>query len=86
MTATTRTSAADRRLTVTVGPAEELDVTEITATRPVWTGCVPASGARRLPGPAARPRRGPLLHRLAGRRDDLHDPPARVAKGQAAVL
>src|ERR1700704_3315263 len=27
--------------TVTVGPAEGLDVTEITATRPVWTGCVP---------------------------------------------
>ena len=26
-----------------VGPAEELDVTEITATRPVWTGCPPAS-------------------------------------------
>ena len=25
--------------TVTVGPAEGLDVTEITATRPVWTGC-----------------------------------------------
>src|SRR6266700_7705020 len=25
--------------TVTVGPAEDLDVTEITATRPVWTGC-----------------------------------------------
>lgn len=43
MTATTRTSAADRRLTVTVGPAEELDVTEITATRPVWTGWSPAA-------------------------------------------
>ena len=27
--------------TVTVGPAEGLDVTEITATRPVWTGCAP---------------------------------------------
>ena len=25
--------------TVTVGPADRLDVTEITATRPVWTGC-----------------------------------------------
>ncbi len=25
--------------TVTVGPAEDLDVTEITAIRPVWTGC-----------------------------------------------
>jgi tRNA-uridine 2-sulfurtransferase len=27
--------------TVTVGPAEGLDVTEITASRPVWTGCAP---------------------------------------------
>src|SRR5206468_7209943 len=27
--------------TVTVGPAEGLDVTDITATRPVWTGCAP---------------------------------------------
>ena len=27
--------------TVTVGPAEDLDVTEITAERPVWTGCPP---------------------------------------------
>ena len=27
--------------TVTVGPAEGLDITEITATRPVWTGCAP---------------------------------------------
>src|SRR2546430_8444071 len=27
--------------TVTVGPADGLDVTEITATRPVWTGCDP---------------------------------------------
>src|SRR5258705_319303 len=27
--------------TVTVGPAEGLDVTELTVTRPVWTGCDP---------------------------------------------
>ena len=27
--------------TVTVGPAEGLDITEIAATRPVWTGCAP---------------------------------------------
>ena len=33
--------------------------TEITAQRPVWTGCAPPSGALRLPGPAARARRGP---------------------------
>ena len=60
--------------TVTVGPAEGLDVTEITATRPVWTGCAPLSGPRRLPGPAPRPRRGPRLHRPAGRRRSAHPP------------
>ena len=32
--------------TVTVGPAEGLDVTEITATRPVWTGCAPPTEPR----------------------------------------
>src|ERR1022692_2521639 len=30
--------------TVTVGPAESLDVTEIEAQRPVWTGCPPLDG------------------------------------------
>ena len=30
--------------TVTVGPAESLDVTEIAAERPVWTGCAPPAG------------------------------------------
>jgi tRNA-specific 2-thiouridylase len=30
--------------TVTVGPAELLDVTELEAERPVWTGCAPPSG------------------------------------------
>jgi tRNA-specific 2-thiouridylase len=37
--------------TVTVGPAESLDVVEIEAQRPVWTGCQPPAG----PGPAAPP-------------------------------
>src|SRR5262249_27785055 len=32
--------------TVTVGPAESLDVTEIQAERPVWTGCPPPPGPR----------------------------------------
>src|SRR5262249_56288514 len=31
---------------VTVGPAESLDVTEIQAERPVWTGCPPPPGPR----------------------------------------
>src|SRR6202047_649348 len=35
--------------TVTVGPAEELDVTEITADRPVWTGCGAPSPPLRVP-------------------------------------
>jgi len=30
--------------TVTVGPAEALDVLEIEATRPVWSGCAPPAG------------------------------------------
>src|SRR5580704_13350669 len=29
--------------TVTVGPAEGLDITQVTAARPVWTGCAPPS-------------------------------------------
>jgi tRNA-specific 2-thiouridylase len=33
--------------TVTVGPAEGLDVDEITGTRPVWTGCAPPAEPRR---------------------------------------
>ncbi len=32
--------------TVTVGPAEALDVREITALRPVWSGCAPPSRSR----------------------------------------
>src|ERR1700678_632205 len=32
--------------TVTVGPAESLDITEITAERPVWTGCAPPAEPR----------------------------------------
>ena len=50
--------------TVTVGPAEGLDITEITATRPVWTGCAPPPQPRALPGPAACPWRGARLHSL----------------------
>ncbi len=75
--------------TVTVGSAEGLDITEITADRPVWTGCAPP----------LTPRDGLVQLRahgdvhactawLAG--DDLrirlHHPARGVAKGQAAVL
>ena len=60
--------------TVTVGPAEGLDVTEITATRPVWSGCrrprrpsLPASSA-----PTARCTPAPRGWR--GRPDATHPP------------
>jgi len=74
---------------VTVGSAEALDVTEITAERPVWTGCVPL----------AEPRDGLVQLRAHGDvhactawleegalRIRLHRPVRGVAKGQAAVL
>jgi tRNA-uridine 2-sulfurtransferase len=75
--------------TVTVGSADQLDVTEITATRPVWTGCPPPLEPvdclvqLRAHGEVhpctAWVDEGELRIRL------LH--PARgVAKGQAAVL
>ena len=75
--------------TVTVGPREALDVQEIVAERPVWTGCEPPAGPReflvqlRAHGevhPATVEIDGDLLRiRLGG--------PARgVASGQAAVL
>ena len=75
--------------TVTVGPAESLDVLEIEAQRPVWTGCAPPAGpidclvqlrAHGAPQPAtASPDGDGLLITLRA--------PARgVAKGQAAVL
>ena len=43
--------------TVTVGPREALDVLEIVAERPVWTGCEPPRPAGG-PGPAQGARRG----------------------------
>ena len=75
--------------TVTVGPAESLDVTEIAAERPVWTGCAPPTRARdclvqlRAHGqahPATVIPGGDLL-RIA-----LTEPARGVARGQAAVF
>ncbi len=75
--------------TVTVGPAEALDVRQITAERPVWTGCPPPGGpleclvqyrAHGEPRPAVAVPDGDLLRiqpRTAVRG---------VAPGQAAVL
>ncbi len=63
--------------TVTVGPAAALSVTEITAIRPVWTGCAPPRVAGRVLGPAPGARRGVPLRRLAGRRRAGHSTCAR---------
>jgi tRNA-specific 2-thiouridylase len=75
--------------TVTVGPSELLDIHEITATSPVWTGCPPLTAPRdclvqlRAHGdvhPATvHPGNGALTVRL-------HTPARGVAPGQAAVL
>jgi tRNA-uridine 2-sulfurtransferase len=75
--------------TVTVGPAESLDVLEIEASRPVWSGCTPPCGpvdclvqlrAHGEPQPATCETDGATL------RIRLHDPARGVARGQAAVL
>jgi tRNA-specific 2-thiouridylase len=75
--------------TVTVGPAEDLDITEITAERPVWTGCVPLAEPRDcLVQVRAHGDVHPCTAWLAGDalRIRLHRPARGVAKGQAAVL
>jgi tRNA-specific 2-thiouridylase len=75
--------------TVTVGPAEELAVTDIIATRPVWTGCPPpAEPLDCLVQLRAHGEVHPCTVRLVG--DDvrlrLPHPASGVARGQAAVL
>jgi tRNA-specific 2-thiouridylase len=75
--------------TVTVGPPEALAVTEITAERPVWTGCPPPDAPLHcdvqlrahgeVHGGTVRPD-GETLRIL------LHSPARGVARGQAAVL
>jgi tRNA-uridine 2-sulfurtransferase len=75
--------------TVTVGPAEGLDVTEITATRPVWTGCLPPETPRDC---LVQLRAHGEVHPCAAWLDGdelrvrLRHPARGVAKGQAAVL
>jgi tRNA-specific 2-thiouridylase len=75
--------------TVTVGPASGLEVREITAQRPVWTGCPPpwqpieCSVQLRAHGevhPCSAWLDGDTL------RVQLHEPARAVASGQAAVL
>jgi tRNA-uridine 2-sulfurtransferase len=79
--------------TVTVGPGDLLDVHEITADRPVWTGCPPPDGPLeasvqlRAHG-SGHPATAELDGGLHGGalRLRLHEPARGVARGQAAVL
>jgi tRNA-uridine 2-sulfurtransferase len=75
--------------TVTVGPAEGLDVGEITAARPVWTGCTPPTEPRDC---LVQLRAHGEIHPCTAWLDSdtlhitLHRPARGVARGQAAVL
>ena len=75
--------------TVTVGPAEGLDVTDITATRPVWTGCPPPSDPLDC---LVQLRAHGEVHACTAQLDGetmrirLHHPARGVAKGQTAAL
>jgi tRNA-uridine 2-sulfurtransferase len=76
--------------TVTVGPASGLEVREIVADRPVWTGCAPPDGQPvecdvqlRAHGevyPCSARQQGEMIQIR------LHRPARAVATGQAAVL
>ena len=75
--------------TVTIGPAEELNIAAITATRPVWTGCPPLTEPRDC---LVQLRAHGEVHACTAWLDEdvlrirLHRPARGVAKGQAAVL
>jgi tRNA-uridine 2-sulfurtransferase len=75
--------------TVTVGPAEALNTTEITATRPVWTGCAPPAEPRDC---FVQLRAHGEVHACTAWLDDevlrirLRHPARGIARGQAAVL
>jgi len=75
--------------TVTVGPRDALDVWQIVAEHPVWTGCEPPAGPR---GCLAQLRAHGEVHPATAELDGallrirLHAPARGVARGQAAVL
>jgi tRNA-uridine 2-sulfurtransferase len=76
--------------TVTVGPAEALDVLEIEATRPVWSGCAPPSGPVTC---QVQLRAHSDVHPAVCEPDDdgtvlvsLREPARGIAPGQAAVF
>src|SRR6202046_2785070 len=75
--------------TVTVGSADELDVTEIAAERPVWTGCAPPTEPRDCLVQLRA--HGDVYACTAWLDGDalrirLHRPARGMARGQAAVL
>ena len=75
--------------TVTVGPAEGLDVREIEAARPVWSGCVPPAGpVDCLVQLRAHGEVHPAVCEPAGDsiRITLRNPARGIASGQAAVF
>jgi len=72
-----------------VGPAEALDVTEIEATRPVWSGCLPPAGPLEcLVQLRAHGEAVPAVCVADGQivRISLRAPARGVAAGQAAVF
>jgi tRNA-specific 2-thiouridylase len=74
---------------VTVGSADGLDIAEIAATRPVWTGCPPPAEPRDC---LVQLRAHGEVHGCTAWPDGdavrirMHRPARGVAKGQAAVL
>jgi tRNA-specific 2-thiouridylase len=75
--------------TVTVGPAENLDVSEIEAPRPVWTGCDPPASPRECRVQLrAHGQAHPCVAWLDGEmlRVTLREPARGIAAGQTAVL
>jgi tRNA-specific 2-thiouridylase len=75
--------------TVTVGPAEALDVTDIEADRAVWSGCAaPASSVECQVQLRAHGEVHPAVCEAAGdtMRISLREPARGIAPGQAAVL
>jgi len=75
--------------TVTVGPADALDVREIEATRPVWSGCQPPDGPLDC---QVQLRAHGQVHAATcrpaddGVRISLREPARGIARGQAAVF
>jgi tRNA-uridine 2-sulfurtransferase len=75
--------------TVTVGPAEALDVLEIDASRPVWSGCTPPAGPLDcLVQLRAHGEVHPAVCQPSGDgvRISLREPARGIAPGQAAVF